>query len=436
MNSNNLNSKNVRYKNYLLSILLLVSYPVLANEFTGSVSALTGQSDNARKATDEKLEERQDEYRVNIGGNYTNSAVKLEADYSASDYRFAKDSQESEQFLEGSSSVLIGKEHHPVDLLITHSRKTLLRSSDEKALVKNQDEREILSLSPTLRANLSSTDSIYITGSVSQISYTHNELFDSTRNGATVGWSHDLSSIQAFKLAAQQIDVEFDNFNGADYTYRRAEIIYGAGLRRLTYNLKAGYNETESQLGLNFDGPTYDIALAYKSGLHEITLISSQVITDTSLGGANMPSVDGSPSSDGERMDDRLEQIERLNSELRWESFFVCDNCNVFVSIYQRDESYLIADLSAKTRGVAAGFIYRLSKPATISVRTGKNNLTYTGLALGTDYDLRQSFIEYSYKFINGLSLKLFAQQEKRTSDSLDQRYLENYVGGGLEYTF
>jgi len=435
MNSNNLNSKNVRSKNYLLSMLLLVSCPVFANEFTGAVSVLTGQSDNALKATDEKIDERQDEYRVNIGGNYANEVIELEAEYSASDYRFAEDSQESEQFLEGNSSVLIGKEHQPADLLITHSRKTLLRSSDEKALIKNQDEREILALSPTLRANISSTDSIYVTGSASQISYTHNELFDSTRSGATVGWSHDISRIQAFKLAAQQIDVEFDNLNDANYTYRRAEIIYGAALRRLTYNMKAGYNETESQLGLNFDGPTYDISLAYKSGLHEITLISSQVITDTSLGGANMPSVDGSPSSDGERMEGS-EQIERLNSELRWESFVVCDKCNVFVSIYQRDESYLIADLSAKTRGLATGFIYRLSKPATISVRTGKNNLTYTGLDLGKNYDLRQSSIEYSYKFINGLSVKLFAQQEKRTSDSLDQRYLENYVGGGLEYTF
>lgn len=427
-------SNNVRCKSSLL-LLMLMSGSLLANELGGSISALTGKSDNAFKTNESKVDERQDELQLNLTGDYTNEAINFEAKYKATAMHFAEDSQEDEQFLEGNSSLLIGKSHQPAEFLITHSRKTLLNAPDEIALTNNQDEREIVSLSPTLRTKIGNSDGVFITGMATQVGYLQNEILDSKRVGATLGWVRGISSIQSFRVVAQQTEVEFDNFNGADYTYSSAALIYAAQLRYLSYSLKLGHNESKPEFGTSYSEPTYGISVNYKNGLHEVSVDSNQMITDSSLGGGNTPTIDGVPGSDGARADS-VDQIERLNTELRWTTFVLCEQCNFFVSVYQRDEDYLTLEQAAKTQGVATGFNYRLSKASTFSLRSGKNRLAYTGLVVGSDYDLRLSSIEYSYKFINGLGLKLFAEQEKRTSDAFNRRYVENYFGGGLDYSF
>lgn len=417
------------------SLLLLLSCPLFANEFGGSVSVLTGKSDNALKANADKIDERQDEYQLNLKGDYTNSLLHFEGGYGATDFHFSKDSQENEKFLEGDASLLFGKAYDPAELLITHTRKTLLSSPDKVALTNNQDERDILTVSPTLRAKISKSDKLFVSGIATRISYLENEILDSSRSGVTVGWAHGISSIQSFRFTAQQTDVEFDNFVGSDYKYKNATLIYATQLRNLSYSLQLGHNKSEPELGEEYSSPTYGITLGYKNGLHEITLDSTQMITDSSQGGGNSDSINESPNSDGGRPE-QVDQIERLNTELRWSTFVLCENCNISISVYQRDEDYLSLDQSAKSRGASAGFNYRFSKAATFSLNTSKNRAGYTGAAIGRDYNLRLSAIEYAYKFINGIGLKLFVQQEKRTSDLIDQRYKENYFGGGLDYTF
>lgn len=428
-------SNNVLRKSSVLLILSLLSTSLSANEFGGSVAVLSGQSDNARKTNENKIDERQDELQLNLTGDYTNEAAHFEAEYKASAMRFAEDSQENKEFLQGDSSLLIGKAHHPAELLITHSRKTLLNAPDDIALTTNQDEREIVSLSPTLRTKIGTSDSLFLTGMATQVSYLQTELLDSTRTGATLGWVRGISSIQSFRIVAQQTDVEFDNFNGADYTYSSAALTYAAQLRNLSYSVRVGHNESEPELGSSYTGPTYGVSVSYTNGLHEISVDSSQIITDSSLGGGNVPSIDGVPNSDGSRSNS-IDQIERLNTELRWVTFILCEQCNLFASIYQRDEDYLALEKTSKTQGIAAGFSYRLSKAVSFSARTSKNRQKFTGPDVGNDYDLSFSSIEYGYRFINGLGLRLFAEREKRTSDVLNQRYVENYFGGGLDYAF
>lgn len=417
------------------ALLMLLSCPLFANEFGGSASVLTGKSDNALKTNTDKIDERQDEYQLNLKGDYTNSLLRFEAGYGATDFHFADDSQENEKFLEGDASLLFGKAYQPAELLITHNRKTLLSSPDKVALTNNQDERDIFTVSPTLRTKLGKGDNLFVTGIVTQISYLENEILDSSRTGATLGWSHSISSIHSLRITAQQTDVEFDNFSGADYKYKNTMLTYSAQLRNLAYSLELGHNKSEPELGEHYSSPAYAISLGYKNGLHELTLESTQIITDSSHGGGNSDSVNELPNSDGNRPD-RVDQLERLNTELRWSTFVLCDKCNLSLSIYQRDEDYLALELSAKSRGTSAGFNYRLSKAAAFSVSTSKSRAGYTGAAIGRDYNLRLSAINYTYTFINGIGLRLFVQQEKRTSDILDQRYRENYVGGGLDYTF
>lgn len=417
-----------------LLLLTLVSCPLFANDFGGSASVLTGQSDNAAKSDVNKMSERQDEYQLNIKGDYTNAWVYLDGGYEATSQRFAKESQEDKEFLEGNASLLVGKSYHPAELLITHTRKTLLSSPDNIVITNNQDEREIITINPTVRTRLGKGNRVFLTGTATNIRYLDNGLLDSTRNGATVGWARSLSPIQSFTLTGQQTDVEFENFPGSDYVYKNTTLVYNAWLRNLSYTIRLGHNKSEPEIGEPYSSPTFGLTVDYKKGFHEFMLESSQVITDTSQGGNNAGSVNSSPNSDGARAN-QIDQIELLNSEFRWTTFIVCERCDLSVTLYQRDEDYLSLEQSAKSKGASVGFNYRFSKSATLSVSNSKNQAGYTGAVIGNDYALRLTAIEYKYSFVNDMGVKLLAQQEKRTSDS-GQHYVENYFGGGLDYTF
>jgi len=428
-----LNNEQGQYAAFIM--LMVLSCPLFANQFGGSASVLTGKSDNAFKSNEEKTDERQDQYQLNFKGDYTNSLLNLDGEYEATEFRFDKDSQENEQFLEGNASLLVGKSYHPAELLITHTRKTLLSSPDDLALKSNEDEREIFSISPTLRTKIGRRDRVFLTGTATDIRFLKNDKLDSSRKGGTLGWTHGISSIQSLMVNLQKTDVEFDHFIAANYTYKSATLLYSAELRHLSYEITLGQNKSETASGEQFSSPTYGISVNYTNGFNAISLSSNKIITDSSQGGANANSINGLPNSDGSRSD-QVDQIERLNSELQWSTSAVCEKCSLAFSIFQRDEDYLTLDQSAKSLGRSASLHYRLSSASALSINTSKSSSTFTGFTLGRDYNIRLSRVEYTYAFINGLGLKLFAQQEKRTSDVFEQRYRENYFGGGLDYTF
>jgi hypothetical protein len=66
------------------------------------------------------------EYSAGILADYENSLLDFETDYRASENRFDKETQPDRSLIEGNAELLIGKAHHPVDLLLVHSRRSVL----------------------------------------------------------------------------------------------------------------------------------------------------------------------------------------------------------------------------------------------------------------------------------------------------------------------
>src|SRR5690606_9203050 len=116
------------------------------------LSFISQFSDNAERTPDGGLSEWQDKYALGVYGDYENSLVTLEADYTASMHRYEKDSQPRREMLEGSSSLRLGKEHQLFDVLFVHSRYGVLNEPDAVDLLSNQDERQIVAVVPTFHA--------------------------------------------------------------------------------------------------------------------------------------------------------------------------------------------------------------------------------------------------------------------------------------------
>jgi hypothetical protein len=404
-----------------------------AQGFGGSVSVSSGESDNAFKTEDNLLSERQDTYKLGVKGEYSNQFLSATAEYTGQDQRYAKGSQEDKAFVEGSSALLLGAASSPVDLELKHSRRTLLGAPDDINISTNQDDREILSVIPRFKKKLSNADLFIASAEFTHIEFTKNELNNSERVTAALSWLRDISRISSLSLEVEQTDISFENFNVADYRYTNSMLVYSRQLRRLAYSLAAGYNQSERELGGTYDSPTYTASVNYKTAYHNFQLTSNRAITDSSLGGGNVPSVNLNPTNDGAF---NVDQIERTNTELSWTTQILCIRCTAGFSWYSNKDNYLVLSDEGRQKGGAVNFSYAFSDNARLSYRFSDMKQTFAGTLLGKDYNYRTQLLEVSFDLSRDIGTRVFYEKEARDSDTNSRTYEENFFGAAISYAF
>lgn len=414
-------------------LLGIISNGVVAQELGGHISVSSGESDNAFKSATNFLSERQDTYEAGLAGRYNNQYLSATAEYTGQDKRFAKGSQEDRSFLDGSSSLLLGSLSSPVDLQVKHSQRTLLSAPDDLNITTNQDEREIISVIPRIRKRITDADLLSLSADYSQIEYAKNELNNSTRTLGELSWLHSISRVSDIRFLAQQSDISFDNFEFADYRYSNSAIVYSTSLRKLSYSLMVGYNKSEREIGGDYSGSTYSFNASYKAPLHTFKLISGRSITDSSMGGGNVQSVNQNPNSDGAH---RVDQIERTNTELSWSTEFICSKCSADISLHQNSDDYLVLGDEGRQQGGAFTFAYAFTKKSRLSYRISDMKQEFSGSLVGRDYTYQTQSVEYEFKFTDSLGFRAFYEREDRDSDSNQRTYIEEFVGAAVTYSF
>jgi hypothetical protein len=152
----------------------VVAPPLMADGYFGSISASAFHSDNGNKSADNKISEMQQEYELNLGASYENYIGKFEADYGVSYRSFSEETQPNKSTLEGHSALQLGRSSQLAELLIEHSRQTLLNKPNSLDLTSNQEEREVLAITPKLNWRFTSADTLYLQGNFSDIRYLEN----------------------------------------------------------------------------------------------------------------------------------------------------------------------------------------------------------------------------------------------------------------------
>lgn len=417
--------------------LFLIPVGAMAdNMFDARISASSEFTDNANRSQQDEISERQDQIELSVGTEYTNTLLEFQADYSASHRSFEEDSQESRSLLQGRSSLLIGKPHQPIDLLLSHNRQSVLNAPDDVDLLRNTDERTIWSAVPTLRWGFTAVDQLMLQGNYSSIDYRLDERRNSERTGGSVIWQHDLSQTDQFSISAQQTQVSFDAVPSFDYDYSAYSASYSAQLRQLSYTVALGYNETQPEVGEDFSGPSYRLNLDYSAAAQTFNLNASQLITDSSQAGGNAS--DFRDFNPGDATVSELDQLERTDVELGWRADALCDSCSLYAQlIYQRDD-YQTLDEDNQEHGANLGLDYRLSQRSSADISIRYRELNFDTQTLRSDYTNTQLRVGYQYTFVNDLGLRVFGSVNERDSDEeLNGRnYEENIVGIGLNYAF
>ena len=436
MDTKHLSRVLVRILGYFVSgVMICISSQVLANPFYGSVSAMSGVSYNGLKTAEDTISERQDQYGLSVGGDWSNSLLAFNMGYDATKQTYSEDTQEGKSFLNGNSSLMIGKDTQPANLFLQHSRTTLLSAPDSINLTQNQDEKDVFSAKPTLRQRLSSVDNVLLNGEYTRINYIENDIKDSTREGGSLVLDHKFSLLDNIQLSAQQTAIDFKRSPDASYTYRSAALTYNAKLRKLSYSIKTGSNQTSPDVGKEYSSPSYGLDIRFDSGGQVLSFNANRELTDTSAGGGNVLPESDLPTSDG-GTGVNLDQIERTTYGAACSTFLICQNCSFSIGVTQTKDDYLNMDESAKEQSWNTSFSYALSRAAKISLQFAGGDHTYTETTLGSDYKIQTARVEYAYQVNKDFGVNCVLRKEKRDGDSAAQIYTESYAGAGVNYKF
>lgn len=423
-------------RSYLALTVCLYCTAAQANDIKGSLSATSMFSDNSLKTAEQPLEERQDLYEVGVSADYSNWLIDAEANYSWVSQQYAEKSQPDDRYVDGSSSVLFGKQEDPAALTLTHSRRILLITPDAVALNQNQQEREVISALPEIRAKIFAADRLSLGGQFVRVSFPENDLQDSRRDGLSLGWLHPLSAASFLQLNTQQQKVSFDYFPLSDYKYSAAMLAYGVELRKLNYRLEFGYNLSEPETGEEQGAPSYKVSANYISGFNQFDLSASRVLTDTSFGNGNLDSNIGLPGSDGSAQ--TVDRMDRISAELNWQTQVICARCQFSTGVSAVEDDYLEKDEKSLSIYTRARFSYSFSRAANLSLSVARADVDFDNREIAGDYELNTISIEYAYYFTNGVSARVSARNEDRTAanENRDGTYDENIYSIGLGYNF
>lgn len=417
-----------------LSLMLLIANYSVANDFGASVSANSLMSDNAAKSADEPIDERQDTYQLGLTADYVNWLVDADVNYNFYAQKFAEKSQVDDEYLDGSATLEFGKAQDPLGLVLSHSSRMLLQSPDAVDLRENQQEREIISAAPILRKRIFGADTIFLQGQASLVSFPDDDNQNSKRNSLSLGWTHPLSKISTVQFSAQQSEVSFDSQPTADYDLADATIAYSAQLRKINYRVEVGYNELSREFGESQGAPSYNASLGYTNGFHQISASLGREITDTSFGNGNIDEATPIPGSDG--LSQNLDQIDRKKANLDWQTSVICSRCTFLVGLSLMEDDYLERDEISLNTYARTSFIYALSNAANITLRVDRSKYDFKNSQIGNNYAMNYFSLEYSYRFLNGFDVRLFARKEERDADLIQTNYDENVYGGGVGYFF
>lgn len=420
----------------MMLVLQLFSVTCFAeSEIMASVSSHL--SNNARKTSDNKVSERQEQVALQALLNYENSYSSTSIDYSATRYFFEKNSQDEKDIVEGGASIVLGKPTGLLGAELSHSQRALKTTPDGVDLVENIDERQILTAKPYIRARTTKVDTIVISAEQTEIQYRSDTGIDSSRTGASVNWRHSLSNIDDLSLNLNSTEIKFKDMPRNDYSFRSATVAYTARLKKLDYRAEFGVNKMlRDENNLNplrsesYSSPTYKLDVNYISAGNSFNINGQRLLTDTSIGNGNDPADIGNSDSSNQIFD----RYELREVGVAWENSSVCLLCKLGVNVSAKNERYevLPEDLFAYISKLY--FSYSLSPTSDLNLTLTSEDNDYDEGARYEDYKQLTSYLAYTYSPQIGVDLVVFAQQQSRTGGH--REYDEGMLGLKVSYMY
>ena len=427
------------------SLILLPSVNASASAdkkdyFTFGVSADYESTDNAKRSPDpaEAIDEIQNVYIVDVGAQYENEWSQLISQYDIRREIFQSESQPDATEIRGNTRLTFGNDYQPFNLSIIHNRDAVLVSPEAVDLAINRDTQELITVEPSVKLHISSADYFTAVGSYTDVSYKEDEQKKSERKGLRAGWVHGISKTDKIQVIAQRTDISFKYVPMADYELENIGAQYEVALKHLNYLIQIGQNKASPKSGAkDVSNPSFRIEAKYQTGANQVALIGSQAITDSSFGSGGQSHVIGAETPIGSGSKGvGLDLINMRTIEVSWETSAICDRCNFGLNAAQTKQDYLNLSEDGGEKTLASYFKYNFTRTASINFSFAHKDHYFSANVDRSGFKSNSAKIGLNYIVVEDLNVELYAQQEKRTSESATQNYEENIIGLRLSYHF
>ena len=385
-------------------------------------------SDNVQKQADNQ--QSGIEYSTRINFSVDHAAEKLISQFSYDAERKSYDNQEQddETTITGSGSLVYEQLEKTLFWTIENTRRNILKDKALADVESNKESRSITTFRPDIFFRLSSVDTIKTSLSYTDIRYQDSDSNNSERLGASVNGSHALSKISNVSLGFSYDDVVFDG-DSSDYQYWLTTLSYSAALAKLSYDITAGYNQTQRQQDDN-GGRYLNANAGYTYSGSQWNLVLKQELTDTSQGNNN----DG--FSELGNTEGEVDIYEQTNAELSYRTQNLCDTCVVGINLMYEKQDYEEVNEDSRERAIGLTFDYQLSRALSVDVDAEFSELTFPGDNPDTCYDTVEIQLELSQSLTENATIKWFVAHEDRSYDQSIGDYDELRGGVSIAYSF
>lgn len=354
--------------------------------FSGALYVEARNVQNANRTVVEasQVTEVQTEYGARLAAAIDRELIELSAEYRFAQYNFSESTQEDRFIYTGQSALIFGTQNTWYQLEIEHSTQRFLVNPIGPTILANTDQRNITTASPRLRLQ-PGNNNIVIAGHYADIRYEEIDLNNSQRMGVSLAWLREASPLYTYGVRVLQNDVDYEFSTAADYTYRRASVVFNAELRLLDYTLQIGANEAVPEVGSSVSRLFYDLEINYNHYSNSWFLTAQRSITDTSLGNANNPFFSEGITADVSSM--VQDQLERSSYGIGWRSKFPCPLCEVAIRAgYEEEEYFTVTAENQSEIFVGTTFSYLLRPSITLEFSLNHRRRDFAEVERYDDY--------------------------------------------------
>lgn len=313
-----------------------------------------------------KIGERQDRVRADFGAYYTGASVSFDSSYSVFEERFDKNSQELNQRFTGLTNLDVFSSDSRFRIDIDHERATLFSSPNDVGIAENTEERDTLSIAPSVRGKPTAPIVPVLTAYYSETRYLESDSNNFALGGLQLELNRSLNSYRSLGFRAFATKTEFDVASEFDYEYYSLSLVFQSELRALSYLLELGTDFQEAADGAQEQSEFYNLEISYALSNSNIEFSSSRSLSDSSSANSSIGEFDN--TGVGSNLD-QLDLVSLTFHRLAWTAQ-PCRLCQFSLEASSNIIDYRNLTINnLETNIVSATFEYRLNNDYDLSLR-------------------------------------------------------------------
>lgn len=310
---------------------------------------------------DEEIRETQNFYGLDFKSSFEGRSAVFDANYSAVQEEYTRDSQDNELAVRGTSSFSFGNEQSYYDVEASHEASRVLNNPDDEEINSNISQQSIFDLRAGIKSRGDLRQNIKLSGFFRDTRYEGSvEREGNTSSGIELSLVRRSKFFDRVGITALDSKVKYEDDDELDFDYSQYFAFVESGSRLVRYFIKAGVNRINPKFGGGASNDElYNAAIYFDDKTsNKVTFEYGTLLSSVSLlKGVNADGI--TVAGDGNN-EDRVKVKSYL---FGWTNYQLCQKCGLSFNFERQSLTYLNDSTSnQETQSFVGIFDYQISR--------------------------------------------------------------------------